>query len=91
MSIYRNSPLGHIVETHEQIDERGFACTCRSDNGHHLTWIDFKIKVADQWLIFHILEVHMVKANLSSQFLVQSFIFTKYFIWFIKYLEDPIQ
>ena len=91
MPINCNRASGYIVETHEQVNQRGLTSTSRTYNRHHFTWFDFQIEIPNERLVCHILEVHTLEANLTCQILIQLFCLIIDFICFVQHLENPVQ
>ena len=91
MPINFNRAFGHIIETHEQVNQRGFTGTSRTNNSHHFSRFDFQIEIPNERFICHILEVHILEANLTCQILLQLFCLIIDFVYFVQNLENPVQ
>src|SRR5659263_268320 len=62
-AVERDGATLDVVETHEQIDKCGLACSGRSDNGNGVALLDIQIHIRDQGFGCAIAEVDMIKRD----------------------------
>ena len=90
-AIYTDLTGIHIIESHQQIDDRCLTTPGRPDNRHTLTRIHLQIQIFDQWSVRHIPECYVVKFHLTFTLRADCRIFFRHLICLFQNIKNTFR
>jgi hypothetical protein len=91
MAVEADAAFTHIIETRQQVDQRGLARAGRTDDGDLGAGRDVQADVLQHGLLRRIAEVHMAHDNVSARILqAESVRPVRRLRGFVQNLEDPL-
>ena len=87
--VQQDLPFIHFVKAHQQIDNRRFPGTCRTDQRHLSSRPDDQVKIVNDALPRHIRKTHMAKFDHTAE-IRRNLLPALSFSHFVQYMKNPL-